>query len=392
MFLVGDLAKFSLFSPDVHIYWSDAVLLILGGIILSSKRQVSSKLKHFFTYLFPFLFACLLSLVFNFNRFGILPVMTGALYLFRFFVYSTVWLIILQLIKPNQYPKLILTISLLFTATGLVQYFFFPDLRSLGMGWDPHYYRLVGTLLDPGFTGLILVFILLFLTLYPPMFNPLAWTGAFLALALTYSRASFLAFLVSMTVIAVSRKSAKFFLLIILLLGLTIWLLPRPGGEGVRLERTSTVLTRLSNWQSSFTIFSANPLIGVGFNQFRYAQRAAGYLDSSDWLSSHSGAGSDMSLLFVTATTGAVGLAAYLYYLYRLFIIPNLLLLTSLVALIVHSFFLNSQFFPQVLLWLGLLIAWAIFDTPPSTLFESGSPKRPTLQTLGHSHLHLTDK
>ena len=37
-------------------------------------------------------------------------------------------------------------------------YFIFPDVRSLAVDqWDPHYYRLVGSLLDPGFTGIILV-------------------------------------------------------------------------------------------------------------------------------------------------------------------------------------------------------------------------------------------
>ena len=36
--------------------------------------------------------------------------------------------------------------------------FVYPDLRNLWyLGWDPHYYRVFATLLDPNYVGILLV-------------------------------------------------------------------------------------------------------------------------------------------------------------------------------------------------------------------------------------------
>ena len=88
----------------------------------------------------------------------------------------------------------------------------------------------------------------------------------------------------------------------LLILGLTIVILPRvSSGEGVKLERMSTVWARIASWKKAWEIFSDNPIIGVGFNTYRYAQKASP--------ESHAGAGSDSSILLVMATTG-IGLRA----------------------------------------------------------------------------------
>lgn len=45
----------------------------------------------------------------------------------------------------------------LFAWLSFVLYLVFPDMRSLAFfGWDDHYYRLIGTLFDPNYTGLVL--------------------------------------------------------------------------------------------------------------------------------------------------------------------------------------------------------------------------------------------
>jgi O-antigen ligase len=146
----------------------------------------------------------------------------------------------------------------------------------------------------------------------------------------------------------------------ILLLGITLIVLPRsPDGEGVKLERTSSIQARIQNWRNSLIIIRDHPIFGVGFNTYRYAQRAYGFTDTSKWLQSHAGAGADSSLLFVTATAGVFGLLAYLWYLRSLNQLrtPNSELQVVLVALLVHSLFLNSLFYPSVMLWLALLTA-----------------------------------
>ncbi len=140
----------------------------------------------------------------------------------------------------------------------------------------------------------------------------------------------------------------------------TLLILPRaPGGEGVKLERTSSVKARLLNWQNSASIFVKNPILGVGFNTYRYAQKQAGFLDTSKWLKSHAGAGADSSLLFIAATTGTVGFIFFIRYLKSVWKISSagLFLRASLVALFFHSFFLNSLFYPFVLIWVSLMLA-----------------------------------
>lgn len=292
----------------------------------------------------------------------------------RFLGYSLLLVALLRLLKPGVHHTWLLIIGLSITVTGLGQYFFYPDLRFLGQGWDPHYYRLTGTLLDPGFTGLLLVFTVIYISIHPPrsqVLSWMAWSIAFLALVLTYSRASYLALIAAQAYLSLRYRSVVAVLLILASLGLAYLALPRPAGEGGNLARTSTIQARLANWRTSLQLFAGHPVIGVGFNLFRYAQREAGFLPGDTWYLNHAGAGADMSLLFVAATTGVVGLISYGYFLYRLFLLPSLLLRTSLMALMTHSFFLNSLFFPPVLFWLGLLVALAISGTLPPAPYGS---------------------
>jgi len=234
----------------------------------------------------------------------------------------------------------------------LAQYLVFPDVRALTVAeWDPHYFRVVGTLLDPGFTGLILVFTLILATLRNHKF---LWILAYIPFALTYSRSSYAAFLVSMAYIAWKIKGWKFFLGILLLFTVTIAILPRaPDGEGVKLERTNSIQARIDSWNTAWKIFTQHPILGVGFNVYRYAQGAS--------LKSHAGAGADSSLLFVAATTGTLGLLAYLWYLKRLYSLEPITY--YLIPLLVHSLFLNSLFYPAVMVWIALLLAAS--DSPP---------------------------
>ncbi|MFH1694146.1 MAG: hypothetical protein ABH880_00035, partial [Patescibacteria group bacterium] len=70
----------------------------------------------------------------------------------------------------------------------------------------------------------------------------------------------------------------------------------------------------------------------------------------------HSGAGSDSSLLFVLATTGVFGLAAYLA-IFTLALQKNTCLLACLGALAVNSLFVNSLFYSAIMVFLWVLLA-----------------------------------
>ena len=337
-FAFGNLYKFSFFSPDVRVSLLD--LVVLGFTLKFSfiNHLLVPPILVFFTI-------GLVSLIFALPVYGWQATLVGSLYLARWVVYSLFFASIIQLIKPSRITPLLCSLGLITAILSLGQYFIFPDVRALAVAeWDPHYYRVVGTWLDPGFTGLILVFTLIFATLRHHKF---LWVLAYIPFALTYSRSSYAAFLVSMTYIAWRRKSLKFFLFVVILFLTTLYALPRsPGGEGVNLERTYSIQARIDSWTTAWRTFTQHPILGVGFNTYRYAQGAS--------LKSHAGAGADFSLLFVAATTGLAGLLAYLWYLKRLFsLTPN----SYLLALLVHSLFLNSLFYPAVMVWLALLLS-----------------------------------
>lgn len=349
-FTFGNLYKFSIFSPDIRISILDITVSVIT--IFSLPLKVSK----FKSLVFPIMLFSLissLSLVIFGSRYGFQALLVGSLYWVRWIIYSLFFVSIAQSIKLENIKYILYSLIIGMTLLGLLQYIFFPDVRHLQIaGWDPHYYRIVGTFLDPGFTGILLVLALVFLTLKPlsaKALNLTLWTFTYLALALTYSRSSYLAFLVSMAYISWKRRSLKFLSVILVLFTLTIFLLPRTSdGEGVKLERTSSIQARIESWKTAWTIFIHNPILGVGFNTYRYAQGAS--------LESHAGAGADSSLLFIAATTGIMGLITYLWYLKRVFSLNNLTVHCSLAALLIHSIFLNSLFYPFVMVWLSLLI------------------------------------
>ncbi len=365
-FALGNIYRFSFFSPDIKISILDCTVFILTIVGLRVKRienRIIMPILVFFSL-------GLLSLIPAIYKFGIPAVTVGAMYLLRWLVYSLFFTSIIYLIKLDKINKLLLCLGILTAILGLGQYFLFPDVRSLSsLEWDPHYYRVVGSWLDPGFTGIILVFTLILTTLRNHKF---LWFLTYIPFALTYSRSSYAAFLVSMAYIAWKQKGWKFFVKILLLFTITIYLLPRTsGGEGVKLERTSSISSRIESWKTAGNTFLKNPILGVGFNVYRYVQ-------GTDF-KNHAGAGSDSSLLFVAATTGILGLSAYLWYLKRLLSLEPITY--YLIPLLVHSLFLNSLFYPPVMVWLSLLV-----------LCASGFPPDPMQRIPVHSLQNLNSK
>ena len=346
--LWGNLYKFSFFSPEIRLSLLDIAVFFL---FILNRKQLLPKYRPLLKSITVFVVLASISLLIGTFRFGIQAGLVGGLYLLRWIIYSVIFIALGSKIQINKLRVLGLGTVIL----GILQYILYPDIRWLAIAdWDPHYYRVVSTFLDPGFTGIIIVFTIILFTLKPVhnrILNLLIWFVSYIILALTYSRASYLAFLAAFAWISWHKKSWKLFLGIIMLSIVTVYLLPRsPDGEGVKLERTSTILARIDNWKKAFSIFIHNPITGVGFNTYRYAQG----ID----LKSHSGAGADSSLLFVAATTGIFGLAAYLWYLKHLYTLnPDAYTLqATMVAVLTHSLFLNSLFYPAVMLWISLLI------------------------------------
>lgn len=380
LFPFGQLTRLPLGMAEIHLYLTDIfiaglVVCWLGKKLIRREKLIPPPLAK---PILLFTFCCLLSLIINTPLLSGREVMVAGLYFVRWVMYAGLYFVVDDLVQSSKFKVQSLLTSLTVVGViaavfGLLQYLFLPDMRFLEKyGWDPHLYRVIGTFLDPGFLGLILVFTLILLTvkLWPARklssikglmddkWRLVAWIVVYLALALTYSRASYLAYLMGMGVIAWFKKSPKFFLTVLFLGMVTIFFLPRPGGEGVRLERESTIQFRLINYDQSLVIVRDNPLFGVGFNAYRYAQGRHGFLTGEELKSSHAGAGGDSSLLFVLATTGVVGLSVYFWLWGKALWLgkANILVLATLFSALLHSFFTNSLFYPWIMAWLWLVL------------------------------------
>lgn len=356
---------------EVHFYLTDVVVAgivlvwVLGQMVdrkRFKKPPLASPIIAFFLFSLLSLFLASFNLDFH-------QTINSSLYLIRWIFYAGIYFVIFDSVQRGKLrsEKLVNWLGwagVISAVLGLIQYVIIPDTRFLSKyGWDDHYYRIIGTFLDPGYLGIILTLTLIILTFKLLMRNEnlilykILWAITYLSFALTYSRASYVAFLVAMLGISLLKNNLKFFAKILFLFTVTLILLPRPGGEGVRLERDSTIKFRIINWGHALTIAKDNLAFGVGFNTYRYAQMRYGYVEErTDEGLSHSAAGVDSSLLFVLATTGIPGLLIYLWFWKKSLRTKSFLVLISGIALLVHSLFTNTLFYPWIMGWWWILL------------------------------------
>lgn len=380
IFPFGQLTKLPLNIPEVSIYFHDLIIFFLFVVWLIKKTFRKEKIlwPKLTKYILAFAFWAGFSLILDIPNLTTKEAVVSSLYLIRWLSYLGIYFVLSDLLKnnnklKNQIKEMLIIVSAAAALLGLLQYIFVPDIRPLtAFGWDPHYYRVVGTYLDPGYTGMIFVLgIILILEKILSMkisnyFFILIFFIIYLALSLTYARSAYLAYLIVITLFSWRKKSIKFFIIALSLSVFTLFLLPRPGGEGVKLERKSTVYSRINNWRQSLRIAFDHPVFGTGFNSYRYTQRKYGFLNQDNWRKSHAGSGADSSLLFIFATTGIVGLISYFLLIIKIISLSykkSWVIFLSLIALLSHSFFNNSLFYPWTMIWMAILLGFLILNT-----------------------------
>lgn len=294
--------------------------------------------------------------------------MYGLFYLFRITAYSFFLVYVWNFIK-NSYEgtKLLksslIAMSVISALFGWIQFFAIPDLKPLYyIGWDMHLYRLAGTFLDPTFLGLIIVFgLTISLDHYVDTKNK-----KFLAiilfllvsLAFTYARAAYLAFFVALVVLGLAKRKLRKFMYLIIGLIMLAFILPTAKNHSIILTRTFSVSARFTNYRQALEVFKNNPILGVGYNNMCAARNR--YIGFEEY-SSHACSGSDSSLLLVLATTGIVGFVVFLDMCAKVFkeVIKSkkwYVVMASGAALIIHSLFSNSLFFPWIMGYVGILL------------------------------------
>lgn len=303
-------------------------------------------------------------------------------YTLRLFVYFLFGFVIyaggLPEIKKNIF-KILLYSGAMLSILGLVQFILLPDLQPLAIyGWDPHYFREVSTFLDPNFLGAYFVLTLILIigdsTKHIPSKKiKIVFGILYLGLLLTFSRSSYLMYFISLLVIGFfSKRNFKFGLFAItssLVLALGFLVYSQVIASPRNIDRTKSAEFRVNAWQQGISIFSRSPLLGVGFNSYRYAIREFD-LAPEQFIESHGASTNDSSLLYVASTTGVLGLIAYisliisaLVYSFR----KNIFLFSALLGLLVHSLFANSLFYPFIIVWILLFSNYSFLSSSGST-------------------------
>ncbi len=310
--------------------------------------------------------------------------------------YGVRWasLFALSLIVYQQTPaeqkltwKLLIAFTVLLAVAGFIQLYFVPDFTSFeDLGWDPHQGRLLSTWFDPNFVGGYLAF-------FTPLLLGYAWDHKperrwalpalgliVVALTLTLSRSAYVALFAGLLVFGLLRslKLLAAGAVLLTLLGLTV--APVRDRFESLLSNVASVTTetytlpdassrlRYDSWRTGWTLFTESPLLGHGYNAYKFAALDAGLLKDTEI---HAASGSDSSLLTILATTGIAGFLPFLSVYILLFLSTwknrrsgfGLGFLSGLIGLFIHSIFVNSLLFPLFMapFWIsaGLLLGAA---------------------------------
>ncbi|MDQ5900696.1 MAG: hypothetical protein QG600_274 [Patescibacteria group bacterium] len=350
-------------------------LSVLMLVIVNFTVNKSLRIKNIPTFIYPlFIFIAIGSIGLIINPWlDPLQKIASFLYALRLLLYILLFIQLYTKMRERDFVKdLMFFTGGVITFLGFFQYFFYPNLRNLYyLGWDDHLYRLFSTFLDPNFAGAYFALFCLYclwrylgenIILKKIMYASVGLSSV-IALFLTYSRTGMIMLIVGIVVYLSFYKKLKilFFALISLIV---LFFIFAGDLEGLNPLRSASVIARLDSLQNAFIIFLYNPVIGIGFNAYRYAQIYYGFRGGDLSLTSHADAGSDNSYLFVAATTGVIGLFLFFSFLKR--IIESLLdlprelkaiSLSTLASILAGSIFTNILFYTPLLLWLFLVLS-----------------------------------
>lgn len=252
---------------------------------------------------------------------------------------------------------------------GLLQYLLLPDTRFLSiLGWDDHYFRLIGPLFDPNFMGMIIVLLMIFTAsihwLLPKKAQYVLQSYYAALLALTYSRASYATaamagFLLLLTPYPLKkwrmRERLALGAITIMVFALVLYLAPKPGGEGVKLLRTSSIVARQNSAaQTVNSLTTVDLVIGQGI----FSNPTSSNQAMTTTIPQHAQV-PDNLLLLLLAGTGIVGtilVISSLVYWIGWLAARETALAIALGVTILHAQFNNTLFEPFISLYLLLAV------------------------------------
>lgn len=382
VFPLGQLVRLQLsnYLPGLKLHPLDFLVFgfVLTWIVAKIKERKFNPLI-FFKEMLVFAGVALFSLLINLRKLSFSESLPAFLYWVRLVNFILFYPALVDFFKQKKTDvlKLITLEGLAVGGGAVLQYLLLPDLRFLYFsGWDDHYFRAAGAFLDPGFTAIILVlsFLAFLIRRLKGKPDPKFWTSGLFylfAIGLTFSRTAYMALAIGMGLVLILKRKLKLLALAAMVFLLIVLAIPKPGGEGVDLLRTSSFVARADSYTFAWKIIKDNFVFGVGYNALRTAQYNLGFLSPLNWSTNNAGAGTDNSFLFVWATCGIFGLSAFVFLLARILKKTSenlkkessLFLFTATLVLIFASLLVNYFFYPWVLAVLMLALAGFSVDS-----------------------------
>lgn len=407
--VAGQLIRVPLPFGEGGILVSDVVtgLVLLSWIFKKLVLKEKFSIPPLTLPILGFAAISIISLLLNSAELTLQELLTSGFYIIRWIEYAGIYFVVrdimsnknnktelLDILNMEKFIFGFLATGFIISILGFIQLQVFPDFSPMAQyGWDPHQGRLLSTWFDPNFLGGFLILVLLvcvnIILLYwkdekPNARDVLVYTSVllvtpiiFIAFILTYSRSSYAAFFLAIIVNIIlyifigSRKGKLIKILLVgamvLLVSATVAVVFPRAQERIQGARNIdvTAQARIESWKQAWQSIEDNYIIGVGYNTLRYTRNI-----STSTL--HSASGTDSSLLTIWLTTGIIGLIAYLVLLSSIFKKSffafynknnsratralGLSLLASMIALLVHSMFVNSLLYPHIMLSLWILL------------------------------------
>lgn len=365
LFPLGEIARINL-SNGFAIKPLDVGvgIIVLSGLMFKIIKKQKIKQMNIFLPIVLFTLTGLFSLITNNLRLSLSEFFISFSYLLRWVAYAGIFFVVNDFDKEfkKKIASLLIALGSLIVGLGYLQYFLYPNLKNLFyLGWDEHMYRMFSVFLDPNFAGAFFVLFFLFLM------NLLArkeniFIGILLVLTLgaiflTFSRSALITLMISSSILLVLLNKKIW---IALLLGIVFLALAISSKyfniENINLFRVISTEARLKTAKNAIKIIQDQPIFGVGFNAYRYAQLGYRFRNDKAEVVSHADSGVDNNILFVLATTGVVGFLFYALMWIRIIKMANVLAVVSIIGVLVDSLFVNSLFYTYIMFWLWVII------------------------------------
>lgn len=352
----GELARITLpHAVSIRLLDTIVAILVVGTIVRTRANYISAfkENKGFLVLSLILVASHLWSIQYS--------TLSSVLYLVRTLLYFqlplTLGFILPGVTKKNM-QLLAVIMSFILVASSLVQYFLYPPLQNLlYLGFDPHYYRAVGLLLDPNLIGILFVFIILYFINRKKTPLTLFLLGiTLISILLTFSRISFLCLGIGLFFLLIHKKLSSMFVFVCIAgMAFLFILIPKQLGEGNKILRTNSINAKSEAWHLGIKLWKTNPLLGIGFNNSQLYKPTDQRSFATITVRDNSFYGLDSTVLTLLVTTGIIGIIGYFLLFRGLLQTHNALNIALILAFLLHTFSTNSFFTPTIFVFFLIL-------------------------------------